>query len=161
MFSLSSCSPAEIHILLPNRRYVPLSCGSARVVTSDSDEPACGSDRHIVPKKRPSTIGRTYASTISGVPYFCSRLALPMVKKGYDEVPTLAAWNHAKQAPATTLGSCIPPIDSSIALAISPLCAKTSRACLISGIRWTRSPSNVGSCASLFLLCGRKCLVAI
>jgi hypothetical protein len=24
---------------------------------SDSDEPACGSDRHMVPKKRPSTIG--------------------------------------------------------------------------------------------------------
>jgi hypothetical protein len=37
-------------------------------------------------------------------------LALPIVRKGYDEVPTLAAWKNAKQAPATTLGSCIPPI---------------------------------------------------
>jgi len=49
MFSDSSCSPAEIHILLPNRRYEPSSCGTAPVVTSAGEEPACGSDRHIVP----------------------------------------------------------------------------------------------------------------
>ena len=72
MFSESSCSPAEIHILLPLRRY----CGpsgescsnSARVATSDSDDPACGSDRHIVPKKRPSSCGRTKASICAGEP---------------------------------------------------------------------------------------------
>jgi len=54
MFSDSSCSAPEIHILLPNRRY----CGpsgdsasySARVTISDREEPACGSDRHRVPK---------------------------------------------------------------------------------------------------------------
>ncbi len=53
MLSDKACSPAEIHILLPVSRY----CGpsgdspsySARVTMSDSDEPACGSDRHIVP----------------------------------------------------------------------------------------------------------------
>ncbi len=53
MLSDSACSPAEIHILLPVSRY----CGpsgdspsySARVAMSDSDDPACGSDRHIVP----------------------------------------------------------------------------------------------------------------
>src|SRR3954453_19986987 len=118
MFSLSSCSPAEIHILLPNRRYVPSSCGSARVVTSDNDDPACGSDRHIVPKKRPSTIGRTYALTISGVPKRCRRLAFLIVKKGYDDVPTFAACSHAKHAQATVCGSCMPPMSASIALAI-------------------------------------------
>ena len=50
MFSLISCSPAEIHILVPVMRYVPSSCGVALVVMSASDDPACGSDRHIVPK---------------------------------------------------------------------------------------------------------------
>ena len=100
-------------------------------------------------------------SICSCVPCACSRLAPPIVRKGYDDVPTFAAWNHAKQAPATTLGSCIPPTEASIELAIRPLCAKTSSAALTSGIRCTRSPSKVGSLASLFLLCGRKCLVAI
>ena len=51
-------------------------CGSARVVMSASDEPACGSDRHIVPKNRPSSIGRTYVSTCSSVPCASSRFAL-------------------------------------------------------------------------------------
>jgi hypothetical protein len=46
MFSESSCSPAEIHILLPVRRNVSPAEGTALVATSASDEPACGSDRH-------------------------------------------------------------------------------------------------------------------
>ena len=83
MFSARSCSPAEIHILLPVRRY----CGpsgdspsySARVLMSDSEEPACGSDRHIVPKKRPASSGRTKASTWAGVPCASSRFALAIV----------------------------------------------------------------------------------
>ena len=54
MFSDSSCSPPEIHILLPLSRQVPSSCGSARVRMSPSEDPACGSLRHIVPKNRPS-----------------------------------------------------------------------------------------------------------
>ncbi|MGK5169873.1 hypothetical protein [Geodermatophilus sp. CPCC 205761] len=59
MFSLSSWSPAEIHILVPVSRWVPSSCGSARVVMSASEEPACGSESAIVPNQRPSSIGRT------------------------------------------------------------------------------------------------------
>ena len=42
MFSLSSWSPPEIHILVPVRRKVPSSCGTALVVMSASEEPACG-----------------------------------------------------------------------------------------------------------------------
>ena len=76
---------------------------------SASDEPACGSDRHIVPWNRPSTIGRTYASTCSSEPWASSRLALPTVSIAYDQVPMFAAWNHAKQAVWTTCGSCRPP----------------------------------------------------
>jgi hypothetical protein len=59
MFSVSSWSPPEIHILLPVSRYVPSSCGTAFVVMSASDEPACGSDSAIVPNQRPSISGRT------------------------------------------------------------------------------------------------------
>ncbi|MNT33686.1 hypothetical protein D3C72_1696260 [compost metagenome] len=86
IFSDSSCSPAEIHILLPRSRYCAPSGDSpsysARVVMSDSDEPACGSDRHMVPKKRPSISGLTKVSTCAGVPCVSSRLALPMVRNG-------------------------------------------------------------------------------
>jgi hypothetical protein len=51
----------------------------ARVSTSASAEPACGSDRHIVPVNRPSSIGRTNRSICSSVPWASRRLALPMV----------------------------------------------------------------------------------
>ncbi len=82
MFSPSSCSPAEIHILVPYTRWVPSSWGSARVVMSASDDPACGSDRHIVPWKRPSTIGRTNVATCSGEPCATSRFAAAIVRNG-------------------------------------------------------------------------------
>src|SRR3712207_5741253 len=59
MFSVSSWSPPEIHILLPERRYVPSSCGSALVVMSASEDPAWGSESAIVPNQRPSSSGRT------------------------------------------------------------------------------------------------------
>jgi hypothetical protein len=82
MFSLSSCSPPEIHIFVPNRRYVPSACGSARVVMSANDDPACVSLRHIVPKKRPSTIGATQVSICSREPLASNRFAAPTVRKG-------------------------------------------------------------------------------
>jgi hypothetical protein len=59
MFSVSSWSPPEIHILFPVSRYVPSSWGTARVVMSASDDPACGSDSAMVPNQRPSAIGGT------------------------------------------------------------------------------------------------------
>ncbi len=82
MVSLSSWSPPEIHILLPCSRNVPSSWGSAVVSTSASEEPACGSLRHIVPKKRPSSIGRTYRSTCSADPCSTSSEALAWVRNG-------------------------------------------------------------------------------
>ena len=62
---VSSWSPPEIHILFPNSRWCRQQRVSARVATSASDEPACGSDRHMVPKNRPSTIGLTNVSICS------------------------------------------------------------------------------------------------
>ena len=82
MFSAIWCSPPEIHIFCPNSRYVPSGCGSARVVMSARFDPACGSDRHIVPVKRPSIIGLTYRSICSSEPCSMSRLALPVVSNG-------------------------------------------------------------------------------
>ena len=69
---------------------------------SASERPACGSDRHIVPKNRPSSIGCDVgARPARGVPCASSRLALPTVSNGYAEVAMLAAWNQAKHAAAT------------------------------------------------------------
>ncbi|MCP2256148.1 hypothetical protein LY13_004932 [Prauserella aidingensis] len=50
MFLLSSWSPTKIHILRPKIRYRSSPSGMDLVSTSDSDDPAYGSDRHIVPK---------------------------------------------------------------------------------------------------------------
>ena len=82
MFSVSSWSPPEIHILLPVSRYVPSSCGTAFVVMSASEEPACGSDSAIVPNQRPSISGPTYVSICSGLPWASSSRALPIVRNG-------------------------------------------------------------------------------
>jgi hypothetical protein len=43
---------------------------------SASEDPACGSDRHMVPVNRPASVGLTNRSICSGVPYVASRLAL-------------------------------------------------------------------------------------
>lgn len=134
MFSDSSCSPPEIHILFPKRRYVPSSCRSARVRTSASDDPACGSERHIVPRNRPSTMGRTKVSICSFEPCARMRLALPIVRNGYAAVPTFAAWNQAKHASATTDGSWPPPTSWSMVLAMSPDSPKTRSASFTSGM---------------------------
>ncbi|SKY05153.1 Uncharacterised protein [Mycobacteroides abscessus subsp. abscessus] len=52
-------------------------------------------------------------SICSGVPYSAMRLALPIVRNEYDDMPALAAWNHDCAARLTTVGNCIPPSDSS------------------------------------------------
>ena len=161
MFSPSSWSPPEIHILVPKSRKLPSSAGSARVVMSASDEPACGSERHIVPWNRPSTIGRTYASTCSSEPWARSRLALPTVSIAYDQVPMPAAWNHAKQAVWTTCGSCRPPTRSSMPPPISPASATVSSAAFTSAGRRTRPSTNWGSAASESLLYGANRSAAI
>ncbi|MCY1541923.1 hypothetical protein D9M68_776390 [compost metagenome] len=46
---------------------------------SDSEEPACGSVRAMVPKKRPSIIGWRKRCFCSGLPNVSIRLAAPMV----------------------------------------------------------------------------------
>ena len=87
MFSVSSCSPAEIHILLPVSRYrgpsgsasKPSPSGTARVATSLRLEPACGSLRHMVPDQRPENSLSANTCFCSSVPWAISRLALPVV----------------------------------------------------------------------------------
>ena len=72
---------------------------------SASDEPACGSDRHMVPKQRPSSIGRTQVVDLLlgavlgeqvGVADRQERIA--------TSVLALAAWKQAIAACATTVG---------------------------------------------------------
>ena len=75
---------------------------------SDRLEPACGSDRHIVPKKRPASIGRTNCAIWRAVAHLSKVLALATVRKIYADVATLAAVNHAITAFSTTHGSCMP-----------------------------------------------------
>src|SRR5512143_3486517 len=55
MFSVRSCSPAEMKILLPLILYEPSADGSALVRTRPRSVPLCGSVRHIVPDHEPST----------------------------------------------------------------------------------------------------------
>jgi hypothetical protein len=52
------------------------------VRTSLSDEPACGSDRHIVPVNRPSSIGLANLAICSSVPWVSSSEAFAMVSSG-------------------------------------------------------------------------------
>ena len=88
MFSVSSCSPAEIHILLPlepvaraeriGLEVVAVGHG-ARGDVATGDEPACGSLRHIVPNHGRRTRCCANTSCCSGVPCAISRLALPLV----------------------------------------------------------------------------------
>ena len=52
---------------------------------SASDEPACGSDKHMVPVHLPSSIGRTKRQICDGVPCINSRLALAIVRKAYAD----------------------------------------------------------------------------
>src|SRR5690606_16542534 len=147
-----SCSPPEIHILRPLMRY----CGpngdshsySARVVMSDSEDPACGSDKHMVPVHSPRSCGRAKAPTCAGAPCASSSAALPMVSAGYAQAPMLAAYRRATAAFSTVTGSCMQPTASSCVAAMRPLSAKARTAAATSAGTSTRSPSNVGSCRS-------------
>ena len=49
--------PPEIHILVPDNLYVPSPKGLAIQRISDKEDPAWGSDKHIVPNHRPSMSG--------------------------------------------------------------------------------------------------------
>jgi hypothetical protein len=49
------------------------------VATSLSEEPACGSDRHMVPAQRPENSFLAKTSFCISVPCTISRLALPLV----------------------------------------------------------------------------------
>ena len=116
----------------------------------------------MVPKKRPSSIGRTQVSICSSVPYSTNRLAFAIVRKGYDDVDALADWNHAMAARVTTVGSCMPPTSSSNWAAMKPALLNSSSAAPTSSIISTLpSAPIVGSFWSAFLLCGANRLMAM
>ncbi len=56
MFSVMSCSPAEMKILVPVMRYVPSAAGSALVRMRPRSVPQCGSVKFIVPDHSPLII---------------------------------------------------------------------------------------------------------
>jgi len=68
----------------------------ARVATSDSEDPACGSDSAMVPEKRPANSLRAKTSFCSSVPCTISRLALPLV----SSPPPMLTDAVAKKVPA-------------------------------------------------------------
>ena len=78
---------------------------------SDRLEPACGSDRHIVPEKRPANSFFANTSCCSGVPCTISRLALPLVSMPPPPMPMPAFEKKLLAAISTTHGSCMPPIS--------------------------------------------------
>ena len=75
---------------------------------SDSDDPACGSDRHIVPIQRPPNSFLANTSFCSGVPCAISRLALPVVSIA-QLILTEALLKIAFAAASTVYGNCMPP----------------------------------------------------
>ena len=78
---------------------------------SDRLDPACGSDRHIVPEKRPANSFFANTSCCSGVPCTISRLALPLVSMPPPPMPMPALAKKLLAAISTTHGSCMPPIS--------------------------------------------------
>ena len=56
IFSVISCSPYVMNILVPVRWYDPSFCGTALVDIIPKSVPACGSVRHIVPDHFPEAI---------------------------------------------------------------------------------------------------------
>ena len=72
MFSVKSCSPALMKILLPVILYVPSPTGSALVRSSPRSVPQCGSVRHMVPVHSPLTSLGRKVFFCSSVPCACS-----------------------------------------------------------------------------------------
>ena len=56
--------------------------GTARVAISESDEPACGSEMHMVPNQRPDNWFAANTRFCASVPCTISRLALAVVSLG-------------------------------------------------------------------------------
>lgn len=106
--------------MVPISRYVPSEQGSARVVISANEEPACGSDRHMVPRYRPSTIGTSQFSICSAEAYSANSAALAAVNSRYDDVDGFAAWISAIAERPTHEGRCMPPSSGANGAAINP-----------------------------------------
>ncbi len=87
---------------------------------SDRLDPACGSLRHMVPKKRPENSLRANTSRCSGEPCAISRLALPLVSIAPPPRPIAALEKKVLAAISITHGSCMPPIAWSWAAASMP-----------------------------------------
>ena len=75
---------------------------------SERLDPACGSERHIVPEKRPLNSFFANTSCCIGVPCAISRLALPLVSMP-PPMPIAALAKKLLAAISTTHGSCMPP----------------------------------------------------
>jgi hypothetical protein len=84
-----------------------------------SDDPACGSDRHIVPVKRPEIMGRTKRRRSCSSPKLASSCAAPAVSAAYEWNATFALEKTAVQALAITSGSCRPPSSASKVAAVN------------------------------------------
>ena len=99
---------------------MPSGCGTAVVVMSARLEPACGSVRAMVPKKRPVSRWVRYLCCCAGVPKRRMTLALPWVRPTYEVVAMLALLNSEPQACEIKEGSCMPPTSASWLAASRP-----------------------------------------
>jgi len=88
-----------------------------------SDEPACGSLRHIVPNHSPENSRAAKTSRCRAVPCAISSPALPCVSIAYPPIAMQACEMNALAAFSTVQGSCMPPISASCDAAIMPVSA--------------------------------------
>ena len=130
MFSVRSCSPAEIKILVPVTAYEPSSCGTARVRIKPRSVPHCGSVRFMVPSHSLAiSLGR-YLACCSGEPLARMDEMAPVVRPGYIPKAWLAeAMNSSKTKPSTC-GSPCPPNSSGIESVPQPASRYWSNAAL-------------------------------
>ena len=90
--------------------------------SSLSEDPACGSDRHMVPDQRPENSLSAKTCFCSADPCAINRLALPTVSMP-EPMLTDAMAKKALAAASTVYGSCMPPMSWFCAALSMPLSA--------------------------------------
>ena len=109
MFSVRSCSPPEMKILVPVSLYEPSGCLTALVRSKPKSVPHCGSVRFMVPAQTPSIIfGRNFRFS-SSLPWVRIAATAPWTRPEYIEKARLAEARNSLTITVSVPGSPCPP----------------------------------------------------
>ncbi len=115
MFSARSWSPAEIQHLVPLMAYRLPSMCFARVFVAPTSDPACGSERHMVPAKRPASMCGRKRALSSGSAKCWITSAAPCVRPGYMLNAVLAPLCSSCRMTSMACGPPNPPASGGMA----------------------------------------------